>query len=118
MFGFMDKARDHAGYIRALDLLIPFIAVACVSPSYLRNLVLISGAMIPRVYKALSALKHLEVASEACVTKRQELLADGEDDKHDDMLSRFFDVMREQGEKKDFGVTEVKMEVYGALYAP
>lgn len=29
-FGFIQHAHDHAGYIRALDLLLPMIAVACV----------------------------------------------------------------------------------------
>jgi hypothetical protein len=31
------------------------------------------------------------------------------------MLDGFFDILRSKGEAKDFTLTEVKMEVYGAL---
>jgi hypothetical protein len=117
MFGFMKDAYDYGGYIRALDLLVPFIAVACESPTYLRTLVLISGAMIPRVFKALKALKHIEDASEACVIERQRLISSGKANDREDMLQSFFDIMREKGDRKDFGLTEVKMEAYGALYS-
>jgi hypothetical protein len=111
----MKDAHDYGGYIHALDLLIPFIAVACASPTYLRPFVLISGAMVPRVFKALKALKHIEDVSEACVAERQRLISSGKADDRKDMLQSFFDIMREKGDQKDFGLTEVKMEVYGAL---
>jgi hypothetical protein len=115
MFGFLQGAHDYGGYINALNLLIPFIAVACASPTYLRPLVLISGAAIPRVFKALKALKHIETASEACVVQRQNLINNGKAEDCEDMLQSFFNIMREKGQQKDFGITEVKMEAYGAL---
>lgn len=114
-FGFLQNAYDHAGYIHALDLLIPFIAVACAAPTYLRPLVLFSGAAIPRVFKALKALKHIESASGACVVQRQHLIAQGKAEECEDMLQSFFEIMQEKGQEKDFGITEVKMEAYGAL---
>jgi hypothetical protein len=115
MFGFMKGAHDYGGYIHALDLLIPFIAVACASPTYMRPWVLVSGAMIPRVFRALKALRHIENASEACVMERQHLISNGKVDEREDMLQSFFDIMRVKGDQKDFGLTEVKMEAYGAL---
>ncbi|RAR15793.1 pisatin demethylase [Stemphylium lycopersici] len=117
MFGFLESAYDFGGYIHALDLLIPFIAVSCVSPTYLRPLVLISGAMVPRVFKALKALKHIEKSSEACVTERHNLIINGKAEECEDMLQGFFNIMREKGQQKDFGMTEVKMEAYGAFIA-
>ncbi|EUC31177.1 hypothetical protein COCCADRAFT_101960 [Bipolaris zeicola 26-R-13] len=116
-FGFLQNAHDHAGYIHALDLLIPFITVACVAPTYLRPLVLLSGAAIPRVLKALKALKHIESASEACVEQREHLIANGKAEECEDMLQSFFTIMQEKGQEKDFGITEVKMEAYGAFIA-
>ena len=116
MFGFMKDAHDCGGYIHSLDLLIPFIAVACASPAYLRPIVLISGAMIPRVSKALKALKHIEETSEACVTKRKGRIARGKADDCEDMLQSFFKVMQQKGTEKEFGLIEVKAEVYGALW--
>jgi hypothetical protein len=115
MFGFMKNAHDYGGYIHALELLIPFIATACASPTYLRPIVLVSGAMVPRVFKALKALKHIEDASEACVAERQKLIPSGKADGYKDMLQSFFDIVRQKGFQKDFGLTEVKMEAYGAL---
>jgi hypothetical protein len=117
MFGFLEGAYDYGGYIGALDMLIPLIAVACVSHVFLRPLVLLSGAVVPRVSKALTALKHIESAAEARVIERRHLLNSYSDKCFTDMLQHFFNVMHDQGMKKDFGMTEVKMEIYGALYA-
>lgn len=116
-FGFMEFAHDHAGYIRALDLLVPMIAIACTMPSYLRTFFLISGALVPQVFKALKALRHIEDALGACVAERQQLhdQSPPAQAKPEDMLESFFSIMREKGDKVDFGLTEVKMEAYGAL---
>ncbi|KAE8871021.1 hypothetical protein PTNB29_01365 [Pyrenophora teres f. teres] len=120
-FGFMENAHDHEGYIHALDLLIPFTAVACAMPAYMRPLFLASGAMVPRVFEALRALRHIETASDACVAQRRH---DSTRDKagrrsqgQKDMLDGFFNILRSKGEEKDFTLTEVKMEVYGAFIA-
>ena len=115
MFGFIKNAYDYGGYIHSLDLLIPFIAVACALPAYLRPIVLISGAMVPRVFKALKALKHIEETSEACVTNRKSRIERGKVDDCEDMLQSFFNIMHQKGTEKDFGMVEVKAEVYGAL---
>jgi hypothetical protein len=115
MFGFMEHAHDHAGYINALDELIPIIAVACVMPSYLRLPVMICSAIIPRVFKALKALDHIGTAAGDSVHERQHELATNKFNDREDMLQSFFDIMHKKGSEKDFGLTEVKMEVYGGL---
>lgn len=124
-FGFMENAHDHEGYIHALDLLVPFIAVACAMPAYMRPLFLASGAMLPPVFNALGALRHIETASDACVAQRRQdstrdedgrrRRSQGQGQSQKDMLDGFFDILRSKGEAKDFTLTEVKMEVYGAL---
>lgn len=116
-FSFMEFVQDHKGYIQALDLLVPTIAIACTMPSYLRPFFLIGGALVPRVSKALKALKHIENASGACVAERRQLHSQltSERAKPEDMLESFFSIMREKGDKVDFGLTEIKMEAYGAL---
>lgn len=116
-FSFMEFAHDHAGYIRALDLLVPTIAIACTMPSYLRTFFFISEVLVPRFFKALKALRHIEDASGACVAERQQLhdQLPPAQAKPEDMLESFFSIMREKGDKVDFGLTEVKMEAYGAL---
>lgn len=115
MFGFMEGAYDHGGYIHALELLLPIIAVACVMPTCMRLPLFIGGAMTPWIAKALKALKHIENASDACIAERQRYRSSNGANQRKDMLEKFFDIMREKGEQRDFGATEVKMEVYGAL---
>ncbi|KAI0569345.1 CypX cytochrome P450 [Pyrenophora tritici-repentis] len=117
-FGFMENAHDHEGYIHALDPLVPFVTVACAMPVYMRPLFLASGATVPRVFKALGALRHIETASDACVAQRRH---DSTRDKagrrsqgQKDMLDGF---LHSKGEEKDFTLTEVKMEVYGMFIA-
>jgi hypothetical protein len=120
-FGFMENAYDHGGYIHALDLLVPFVAVACAMPAYMRPLLLAIGVTVPRVFKALGALRHIETVSDACVAQRRhdstrnEAGRRGQGQGQKDMLDGFFDILRSKGEEKDFTLTEVKMEVYGAL---
>lgn len=116
-FGFMENGHDHEGYIRALDLLVPIIAVACAMPVYMRPFLLISGVLIPRIFQALRALKYIESASEVCVAERLRFLSsekNGDCDRKD-MLECFLNIMNEKGGEVGFGLTEVKMEVYGAL---
>jgi hypothetical protein len=115
MFGFMENAHDHGGYIHALDLLIPFLTVACVSPTYLRPVIFISGAMIPGVIKALKALKHIEEASKACVAERQIRIDNGKAEDCEDMLQGFFNIVQQKGDQKDYGIIEVQTESHAAL---
>jgi len=41
---------------------------------------IVSGAVMAWVSRALKALKHIEAASESCITKRQRLIESGKDD--------------------------------------
>jgi len=120
MFGFLDGAYDYGGYIGALDLLTPFVAVACVTPVYLRPLFLLGGAVIPQVSRALAVLKRFESAAELCVDQRRCLLPSCLGTCFTDMLQHFFDIVRdedtEEDMEKDFGLIEVRREIYGALY--
>jgi hypothetical protein len=93
------------------------IAIVCRMPPYMRPFFLISGASVPRVFKALKALKHIENASGACVAERQQLHGQSisEQSRPEEKVESFFNIMRDKGERFGFGLTEVKMEAYGAL---
>lgn len=71
--------------------------------------------MVPRASIALKAMKHIENATDDCIAERQRLLGNNETIGRKDMLQSFLDIMREKGEAKDFGLTEVKAEIYAAL---
>jgi hypothetical protein len=120
MFGFLKNAHDHQDCVRALDLLVPITAVASVMPPYMRPFLFAGGAISSHVRRASTALRHIERASDACVAQRRRLRGSsdgrGVEDGRKDMLDGFLDIMHEKGEQKDFGLTEVKMEVYVALH--
>lgn len=111
----MKNAYDHEGYIHALDLLVPFIAMVCILPAYIRPLFFASGAILPHVCKALGALKHIEAASEACIAQRRCDLTRQTAQGQRDMLDGFFNLLHSKREETDFTMTEIKLEVYGAL---
>ncbi|CAK7221894.1 hypothetical protein SBRCBS47491_004685 [Sporothrix bragantina] len=118
MFGCLAAGHDHRGYIRSLDLLLPILCAASVMPTYIRSLFLIGGALVqPRVMKALTSLKDIDEAAEQCIAERHAQLEQGKSGDEKDILASLFAVMREKGEKVDFGRTEVKVEVYVALFA-
>ncbi|CAN9187219.1 unnamed protein product [Alternaria alternata] len=115
MFGFMAQATDYRGYIAALDRLLPMLTIACVMPSYLRPLFLIGGAIFPPIFKALISVKSIETAAKDAVDERSALMKKGMTDGQEDILSGLFGVMKTKGEKVDFGLTEITVEIYSAL---
>lgn len=116
MFGFLESEHDSRGYIRSLDLLLPILTVASVIPTYMRTFFLRSGTALPKVSKALKSLSDIENAADQCLAERQDLLQSGEALEKKDILAKLFEVMQDKGEKVDFHPTEVKLEVYVALY--
>ncbi|TPX07530.1 uncharacterized protein E0L32_002133 [Thyridium curvatum] len=115
MFGFLKAEHDHLGYIRSLDLLLPILTVSSVMPTYVRSFFLLGGAIFPRVLKALQSLGEVDKAADLCIAERQDLVEKGEDGEKKDILSSLFQVMHDKGEKVDFKLSEVKVEVYAAL---
>jgi hypothetical protein len=115
MFGFMAQATDHRGYIAANDCLLPMLLTASVMPSYVRPFYLTGGAIFPRILKALMSLKNVEIAAKDAVAERSSLMKKGEADGKDDILKSLFKVMETKGEKVDFGLIEITVEVYVAL---
>ncbi len=115
MFGFMAQAGDYRGYITALDCLLPMLTIACVMPSYIRPFFLTGGAIFPRILKALMSLKNVETAAKDAVAERSALMKKGEAEGKEDILNSLFEVMETKGEKVDFGLTEIIVEVYVAL---
>lgn len=116
MFGFMKDKHDYNGYIQSLDSLLPVLTTASVMPSYARPLFLLGGAMMPKISKALKSIKEMEQAADLCIAERQALLEKGGGMERNDILKTLFDIAQEQGERVDFGMLEVKVEVYVALY--
>ena len=114
MFGFMKDKHDYRGYISALDDLLPVLVASCVLPKYARPWLMMGGILMPSARKALKALKDIDKAAESCVAERLRSLEQGEKPRQD-VLASLFKIHWEKGEKVDFGIVDIKLEVYIAL---
>jgi hypothetical protein len=115
MFGFLAQAADVRGYIAALDTLMPIVTAAANMPSYLRPFFLMGGAVLPHIRKAMTSVKTIEVAAKDAVGERFTLIKNGDAGGKEDILNSLFEVMETKGEKVDFGLTEITVEIYVAL---
>ncbi|RDL41768.1 uncharacterized protein BP5553_01747 [Venustampulla echinocandica] len=118
MFGFMEHRHDHESYIASLDALMPTLCIASVAPKFTRPVIFLSSVLIPSVKIALKALDHIAAAAKSCVTQR---FADAEGSfdtvKRRDILQQLMDIRKEKGPKLDFGLSEIELESYSALFA-
>lgn len=114
MFGFMENSHDHESWIQSLDLLMPFLCVTAVAPSYIRQFSLASALVVPGALKALKAVDNIGTAARTCVAKR---FAKGSEttEHRTDILDQLYSIHLEKGEKVDFGLGEIEQESYVAL---
>ncbi|KAI0022515.1 cytochrome P450 oxidoreductase [Xylariomycetidae sp. FL0641] len=117
-FGFLERAEDHGEWIQSLDLLMPFLCVTSVGPSYLRPLILGSAIAVPGSLKALKAIDNIGDAARSVVRKRfdQGQKADGEETRTD-LLEQLYGIHVEKGFKVDFNMGEIEQEAFVAIFA-
>ncbi|KAI4732928.1 hypothetical protein E4T50_16508 [Aureobasidium sp. EXF-12298] len=112
-FGFMAEGRDYQSYIESLDALVPVLCQAAVASPTGQRIILGTAAINPATRKAVAAIKHIENAACQSVDSRIE---EGETGRQD-LLGHLLDIMRSKGDKVDFGVGEVRLQAYSALFA-
>ncbi|KAL9073674.1 MAG: hypothetical protein Q9157_004648 [Trypethelium eluteriae] len=117
MFGFMRERKDISGYMNAIDALLPAFSIGGTVPSYLTKPFLISTTLFsPSIRGALGAVKHLEKASQAAVTKRKDQITNNKDEKRD-MLRKMLDISAERGTELDFTDSHVFVESHSSFFA-
>ncbi|KAH8433938.1 cytochrome P450 [Aspergillus melleus] len=118
MFGFLESQSDHLGYLSSTDALIPVMTLSAVMPTYIRPFFMLSGLFFPRMRASLNALKNLTKAADAAVEDRlrQSEEVDNVSKRHD-VLSKVLKIHREEGQRIDFDIDDVKLEAYGAFFA-
>ncbi|KAI0875612.1 cytochrome P450 oxidoreductase [Hypoxylon argillaceum] len=117
MFGFMEKSHDHGDWIRSLDLLMPFLCMTSVAPSYMRPLILSSALVVPGSIAALKAVDTIGTATRDVVSKRFNIGATPEHEQRADVLQQLYNIYEEKGEKVDFKMGDIEQEAYVALFA-
>ncbi|KAK4868009.1 hypothetical protein LT330_007668 [Penicillium expansum] len=118
MFGLMKARGDHLGIMKSTDTLIPAMAISAVMPSYLRSFFMLVGVLFAETRKALSALNDLATAADSAV--QSHVQASSSDDsviRRTDIISKVFNIHRDQGEKLDFQIDDVKLEAFGGYFA-
>lgn len=108
----MEKNHDHGNWIESLDLLMPFLCMTSVAPSYMRPLILSSALVVPGSIKALKAVDTIGAAAREVVSKRLNI---GEHEKRADVLQQLYDIHEEKGAKVDFKMGDIEQEAYVAL---
>ena len=120
MFGFLSTGSDYQNLIHSLDVLNPVLARVAVSAVYARPFILLSAVTSSSVRSGLKGIDHVTKYAKSCVHARQEALTKDpgtyEAPRHD-LTQQLFDIMRDKGEKVDFGIPEIQYEAYVALFA-
>lgn len=114
MFGFLEKGVDYNNWIQSLDLLMPFLCVTSVAPTYVRNLILTSALFLPGSLAALKAIDNIGTSARACVAKRFAAESASEYQRTD-IIQQLYDIHKEKGEKVDFQMGDLEQEAYIAL---
>jgi len=114
MFGFLEHSTDHGDFIASLDALMPVIVIAAVAPTYVRPLVQASAIVIPGALKAVEALDGIARSAKAAASRRMQDAERGIEHRND-LLQQLFDIVREKGEKVNFGPDEATQESYAAM---
>ncbi|KAI3401675.1 hypothetical protein diail_9339 [Diaporthe ilicicola] len=117
MFGFLQNNQDHGGWIRSLDLLMPFLCLCAVAPVSARSLIFASSLFVPGSFKALKAVEHMGVSAKSYVARRFDEGTRLKSRKRTDILQQLYDVHLEKGARLDFHMGDIEQEAYVALFA-
>lgn len=118
-FGFLENGYDHGGWMYSLELLMPFLCMCAVAPSFVRPVILASSLAVPGALKALKALENIATSARAGVSQRFDKTGSQLEaqEKRTDILQQLYDIHLEKGSKVDFHMGDIEQEAYVALFA-
>jgi hypothetical protein len=113
-FGFLKDSTDYGGYIQAVHKAMPFLNTLAATPSYARPLLMVGALAVPSLLKAVIAVDGVKKTAQretyAAQARTEEASA-----KRVDMTSQMMGIVREKGEKSNFGVNEIVSENWVAV---
>jgi hypothetical protein len=113
-FGFLKDCIDYQDYIKSVHLAMPFLHVLASAPAYLRPSLAAGAACVPKLLKALIAADGIKKTAEK-ETHEAQARTQADAAKRADVTSALLGVMREKGEKNDFGLDEIISENWTAM---
>ncbi|KAF1816357.1 pisatin demethylase [Eremomyces bilateralis CBS 781.70] len=121
-FGFLERGGDQGHIMQAIETAIHIAMTMVNFPWYLHPLVTVYVLMIPRIAARLVAIPKPIGALETRVDRAIRGLCHDAQAKpigpeRRDFLTRWFGIYAEKGAELDFGLAEIKQEVWTALFA-
>jgi hypothetical protein len=113
-FGFLKDSVDYGGYINAVHKAMPFLNTLAASPPYARSLLMIGALAVPSLLKAVIAVNGVKKTAQR-ETYAAQARTDEVSAKRVDMTSQMMGIVREKGEKSNFGVNEIVSENWIAV---
>jgi hypothetical protein len=113
-FGFMKDRIDYGNYIESVHQAMPFLHILASAPAYARPFLMGGAACVPRLLKAVLAVDGVKKTAER-ETYEAQARAEADTAKRVDVTSSLLGVMREKGEKNNFGLREIVSENWTAV---
>lgn len=114
-FGFLRDSVDYGNYISAIHQGLPFLHLVASAPAYVRPCLMSGALAVPRLLKAVLAIDSLRKFAEH-ETYEAQARAEGDNTKRVDMTSVMLGIVREKGERDNFGLREVISENFTGVY--
>ena len=113
-FGFLEHSIDHKGYIRSVHKAMPLLHALAAAPAYVRPIIMSMALVVPNLLKAVIAVSDIKTTAER-ETREAQARAEADTMKRVDMTSLMLGIMREKGEKNNFGMLEIVSENWVAV---
>lgn len=113
-FGFLENSCDHGNYIRSIHLAMPFLSVVSNAPVYVRPLLMVGAAAIPKLLKAVLAVDGILKTAIRETKKGMERSAEATSKRYD-IISQLLYIAQENGRKANFTHHEVTIEMWTAV---
>lgn len=113
-FGFLKDSIDYGGYIMAVHKALPFLAIIAMAPTYIRPFLMTGAIAIPKLFKAVLAVDGIKKTAER-ETYEAQARTEEATAKRVDMTSQLLGIVREKGEKSNFGLREIVSENWTAV---
>lgn len=113
-FGFLKNSIDHKNYIVSVHKAMPFLHCLAAAPAYARPFLMAAALFVPKLLGAVIAVSDIKKTAER-ETSEAQARAESDTEKRVDMTSLMLGIMREKGEKNNFGRTEIVSENWVAV---
>lgn len=113
-FGFLKDRHDYGNYIQAVHNALPFLHVLAAAPAYVRPFLMLGAVAVPKLLKAVIAVDGVRKTAEKETAEAQARSLEATS-KRPDMVSAMLNIVRDKGEKNNFGIREIVSESWTAV---